>query len=487
MQFTRHFSLGFVVSAPAILSLVIVALILRNHIDTVNREIDDAYRWIETSLIRATKIITVLDYSFSNYSYPDSDLLSEHSKIINDNVCQMWPIDKSLLREDNHAENVPIDVKYLIVGEKELCDEQSYLYQRASEQVSIAPVLSFLHDIDDYLFGVHYIDKEGYLMSAPVTYAKGVNSELLATIKARSAWRETLQNGDVITLLGPKPLIGTSKRVFNMMMPVYVQGEHQGVLSLDISAETLLGNYSNLVTGSIRMVDTSVGEIPENSVHIKPIEIEGVHSNHSLYYELDLVKETRFFFYEERYNLAVILILYVLSVLTLFFINTRVERRHFKELAAKDPMTGLLNRRGLEEYISSATRSEYVALAVLDLDNFKLINDNYGHDMGDNVICYVADQIANSTRDSDAVARFGGEEFVIYLRGRDQDQLFATLERVRTIIGQESKRILDSGFTVSGGVVVTSYEESRDFDKLFKAADEKLYIAKTTGKDKLEC
>jgi diguanylate cyclase (GGDEF)-like protein len=199
------------------------------------------------------------------------------------------------------------------------------------------------------------------------------------------------------------------------------------------------------------------------------------------------VKETRFFFYEERYNLAVILILYVLSVLTLFFINTRVERRHFKELAAKDPMTGLLNRRGLEEYISSATRSEYVALAVLDIDNFKLINDNYGHDMGDNVICYVADQIANSTRDSDAVARFGGEEFVIYLRGRDQDQLIATLERVRTIIGQESKRILDSGFTVSGGVVVTSYEESRDFDKLFKAADEKLYIAKTTGKDKLEC
>jgi diguanylate cyclase (GGDEF)-like protein len=150
-------------------------------------------------------------------------------------------------------------------------------------------------------------------------------------------------------------------------------------------------------------------------------------------------------------------------------------------------MTGLLNRRGLEEYISSATRSEYVALAVLDIDNFKLINDNYGHDMGDNVICYVADQIANSTRDSDAVARFGGEEFVIYLRGRDQDQLIATLERVRTIIGQESKRILDSGFTVSGGVVVTSYEESRDFDKLFKAADEKLYIAKTTGKDKLEC
>ncbi|NMU18707.1 GGDEF domain-containing protein, partial [Vibrio parahaemolyticus] len=114
-----------------------------------------------------------------------------------------------------------------------------------------------------------------------------------------------------------------------------------------------------------------------------------------------------------KYSLIVALFIYVLSTVVLFYVNMHSERRYFKELAARDPMTSLLNRRGMQTVWRNKMTKKQVALAVFDIDNFKKINDTYGHDVGDSAIQLVAKCIRENIRHTDVASRFGGEEFVL--------------------------------------------------------------------------
>lgn len=484
MQVKGHFSVKFVLLMPLVISLLVLALTGKNYFDSVNRDIDDEYERITAALSRASKVISAIDYSFSNYSKSSYILMLEHNIQVKDGLCQMWPIDALLLSEGRHHEIPAVDINYMLVGDANLCDPHSEQYKRVSGQVSLAPVLSFLHDIDPYLRGIHYIDREGYLMSSPDTYARSITPQLLATLKARPYWRETANNRDLITVAGPAPLVASSALVLSMTMPVY-QGEVlQGMLSLDISYDELL-NTKGKLAGSLGIVDTGYLSLPDNAMRQVELNLEGAKGSHTLFYQFDLGKEIKNFFIFERYSLAVVAFIYVFSVTVLFFINTRVEHGYFKELAAKDSMTGLLNRRGLKAFLKTTQHSDYIALAVLDIDDFKSINDTHGHDVGDAVISHVADQISLNIRHSDVAARIGGEEFVIYMTGNDKTLLQKGMSRVQGAVVTTSSEAIVGGFTISGGVEIVTKDEERSFETLFKAADEKLYQAKTTGKDKL--
>lgn len=148
-------------------------------------------------------------------------------------------------------------------------------------------------------------------------------------------------------------------------------------------------------------------------------------------------------------------------------------------------MTGLLNRRGMQGFLKGKRHNQFFAIAVLDIDDFKQINDTYGHDTGDKVICYIAEQIENHIRSADAVARFGGEEFVVYITAKEQEQITKIMQRIFDAVCGDSQAILAAGFTLSGGVEVVGSDSERSFEELFKAADEKLYVAKTRGKNQL--
>ncbi|MFB9216811.1 GGDEF domain-containing protein [Vibrio sinaloensis] len=484
MQVKRHFSLKFVFLVPLVLSAVIFSLTIKNYYDSLNRDLDDEYTRIQDSLARSAKVLTAVDYSFSNQSKLRNIHLLEHNRQVIGGVCQMWPLDALLLTDGRNHEIPAVDINYMLVGEPSLCEPGSDIYERVADQVSLAPVLSFVHDIDSYLLGIHYIDKEGYIMSSPDTYAKTFSIETLRTVKTRPFWQMTANNPDLITLTGPAPVSTNSQPVMSMTMPIFSAGKHQGMLSLDVAYEKLL-NTNGKLAGALAIINGTLISPPESAVRVEKINIEGLAGTHRIYYAFDLTKEVKNFFYFERYSLFVVVIVYLLSVIVLFFINTRVEHSYFKELAAKDPMTGLLNRRGFQTFIAGVQHQRYVAIAVFDIDNFKSINDTYGHDVGDNVISYMADQIVASIRDCDVAARFGGEEFVVYMSGGDVESLKKSMLRVQEAICAHSQQIIEPGFTVSGGVEVVDGDNASDFDQLFKAADEKLYIAKTSGKDQL--
>ncbi|HWJ50796.1 MAG TPA: GGDEF domain-containing protein [Solirubrobacteraceae bacterium] len=154
--------------------------------------------------------------------------------------------------------------------------------------------------------------------------------------------------------------------------------------------------------------------------------------------------------------------------------------------ARTDELTGLLNRRGFDERalveLARARRNDQsIALVMLDLDHFKHINDEWGHDIGDRVLASTGKVLAEVSRDIDVVARFGGEEFLVMLPDSDSLDAEAFAGRVRTALAESDASGLPA-VRVSAGVHASS--TIRDVETLLRRADTALYDAKRAGRDR---
>ena len=156
-----------------------------------------------------------------------------------------------------------------------------------------------------------------------------------------------------------------------------------------------------------------------------------------------------------------------------------------KFLAFHDPLTGLLNRRVME----SVLRREFnrarryvspLSLVFIDVNDFKSINDQYGHDQGDKVLRFLADTLVNMSRDSDVIARFAGDEFVLILPETTNDNAIHLMDRIENHLVAEPVQLNGQPVTVSisFGVASTADESIQDPGLLLKKADKTLYDAK---------
>ena len=164
------------------------------------------------------------------------------------------------------------------------------------------------------------------------------------------------------------------------------------------------------------------------------------------------------------------------------------EIQQMNEKIHEDHLTGVLNRRGLDlvfnREIARANRQQQpVCYALLDIDNFKVLNDTHGHKVGDEALVYLVNAVKNVTRSDDVVARYGGEEFVVLLPNTRLKEAVEVLSRVRRDLTKkfflhENKKLL---ITFSAGVA--EYKSGESQDNIFKRADEALYRAKKNGKN----
>ncbi|WP_428717795.1 GGDEF domain-containing protein [Undibacterium curvum] len=161
------------------------------------------------------------------------------------------------------------------------------------------------------------------------------------------------------------------------------------------------------------------------------------------------------------------------------------------KLASQDFLTGLPNRRAFHSHLkrkqasAKATEGSY-CICILDIDHFKKVNDTYGHDIGDEVLKFVAQHLKDSVRVGDFVARLGGEEFVLFMPEIDLTDAIHVAERVRKAIDMcvyEGNGITIH-VTISIGII-ESYPDATDAE-LFELADQALYRAKQNGRNKLE-
>jgi two-component system cell cycle response regulator len=164
-----------------------------------------------------------------------------------------------------------------------------------------------------------------------------------------------------------------------------------------------------------------------------------------------------------------------------------------REEAVHDPLTGLFNRRIVEETLEaesdrSSREGTSLSIVMLDIDNFKRVNDTLGHLAGDSVLREIAVKISNSVRTYDVVARYGGEEFLMILPGCSGKEAYELAERVRRRIADE---IMDTSegmiaITASLGIVTTKSGVKLDSTELIAAVDAAMYKAKANGRNRVE-
>jgi len=161
-----------------------------------------------------------------------------------------------------------------------------------------------------------------------------------------------------------------------------------------------------------------------------------------------------------------------------------------EEAARTDPLTGLPNRRAIEEWTSKQMRGAdrhgfplWVALG--DIDNFKKINDTFGHDAGDIVLKTFADLLKRNTRASDICGRLGGDEFVLVITHVEPDRIAETVNRFRETFSALSFPLQGQSVrvTASFGVAGLSSDGTADFGALLRRADKMLYEAKRAGRN----
>jgi len=179
----------------------------------------------------------------------------------------------------------------------------------------------------------------------------------------------------------------------------------------------------------------------------------------------------------------------VLPFAFIWMMNARL-LAHMGRQTTTDPLTQLLNRRGLEragelELARFARKREDFALVLMDLDHFKRLNDTFGHAGGDAVLCEVAALLRGMIRESDILGRLGGEEFVLLLSSTPASGAARLMETLRAALAEHRFRLhgVDFNVTASFGVTVSGGRPNVEWEKLLHEADVALYSAKDAGRN----
>lgn len=152
------------------------------------------------------------------------------------------------------------------------------------------------------------------------------------------------------------------------------------------------------------------------------------------------------------------------------------ETKELNNELKRDNLTKVYNRRILDENI------DYDVLAMCDIDNFKEINDTYGHNVGDEILIEIANKLKSMVRNTDIICRYGGDEFTILFRNCSMEDVMKRMERIKESINNlEVKQNLN----ISVSVGLSEYEFGKGLNKALKEADKALYNSKDRGKNRV--
>jgi len=171
----------------------------------------------------------------------------------------------------------------------------------------------------------------------------------------------------------------------------------------------------------------------------------------------------------------IIMLILAYILIYLYYIN---RKRSFI-----DPLTKIYNRQYLHEFLNTSSLEHY-QLMMIDLDHFKQVNDNYGHDVGDKVLINIVGQIKNSIRQEDILVRFGGEEFLVLIHKRSLDTCLIIAERIRDSVMTHEIQVVDKQILMTISIGINPFPSyAKNFDEAVKIADEQLYNAKISGRN----
>ena len=188
-------------------------------------------------------------------------------------------------------------------------------------------------------------------------------------------------------------------------------------------------------------------------------------------------------------NLAISLVV-TLVVIFLTYLSLGRYQRKIEEMASTDKLTGLLNRHAfgilIDKLIASYRRApQPITVLLADIDHFKHINDQFGHRVGDIVLAGVAKLLQENLRKADFAVRWGGEEFLVILRGCMMAEGLVVAEKIRSEIAEKQIYEAEPTLRVTISVGVSNFDDSEPIDQTVNRADMALYMAKERGRNRV--
>jgi len=163
---------------------------------------------------------------------------------------------------------------------------------------------------------------------------------------------------------------------------------------------------------------------------------------------------------------------------------------HLKRSATTDPLTGLFNRRGTDailarECAKAKRHGRHFAVLMTDLDHFKKVNDQHGHDVGDEVLQELASRLRATVREEDHVARWGGEEFLVLVQEDHSETVMNIAEKIRKNVAERPFSTRAGRLSVTISLGVACYREYEAAEATISRADKALYQAKNEGRNRV--
>ncbi|PQJ57833.1 sensor domain-containing diguanylate cyclase [Vibrio splendidus] len=467
--------------------LVVLSLLLVDSAEESGKQYGNENQDVTRSLAELTQIINALEYNITAlYPLHGDTYAFSHDKKVEDETCYFISEDLQAPRFD-----------FMFSGPTEMCDPNSGLYSEAGKRLFIAPTMAYFANTIDTISAIYFISKEKFVISSPSDIAQYMKGDAFdSVVNSRPYWINTVRFGlsqdkHQVVYTGQYDDYLTGEKVVTLTKGIYVDGEFKGILGVD-------GYVSNLVSNPKHGYEiTSVRGLNKYGLmdftHSRPLYVDGINTQLYLTIEEDKSEHFLHVLEMERAQLSILLALYIVSALWLWRFYTKQEHNRLNDLAMQDPLTGLLNRRGFEARLLAQDEEPIIGVGVFDIDDFKVVNDHYGHKIGDEVICHVAQLMTNSVRQQDIVARFGGEEFVVAITGESSELLSSIFERIQNDISLQCYRTPTGdkvNISVSGGATLYSLYKFDSVGHLWenqsiRSSDEQLYKAKAAGKNQV--
>ncbi|MGR5000222.1 sensor domain-containing diguanylate cyclase [Vibrio celticus] len=467
--------------------LVVLSLLLVDSAEESDKQYGMENQGVTRSLAELTQIINALEYNITAlYPLHGDTYVFSHDKKIEGETCYFTS-------EEQHAPRFD----FMFSGPREMCNPESDLYTEAGKRLFIAPTMAYFANTIDTISAIYFISKEKFIISSPSDFASYIKGDTFdSVVNSRPYWVNTIRFGlaqgqDQVVYTGQYDDYLTGQKVVTLTKGIYVNGEFKGVLGVDGYVSNLVSNPTHGYKVTSTRGTNKYGFM--DFTYSKPLYVDDIDTQLYLSIEEDKSEHFLHILEMEKIQLSILLVLYLLSVLWLWRFYTRQEHQRLNELAMRDPLTGLLNRRGFEARLLAQDEEPIIGVGVFDIDDFKVVNDQHGHKVGDEVICHVARLMLNSVRQQDIVARFGGEEFVVAITGESSELLSSIFERIQNDISLQSYRCPTGdkiSISVSGGATLYSLYKFDSVGHLWenqsiRSSDEQLYKAKAAGKNQV--
>ncbi|MEL0609315.1 sensor domain-containing diguanylate cyclase [Vibrio echinoideorum] len=467
--------------------LVVLGLLLVDSAEESDKQYGIENQGVTRSLAELTKIINALEYNITAlYPLHGDTYVFSHEKKVEGETCYFISEEQQAPRFD-----------FMFSGPSEMCDPKSELNSEAGKRLFIAPTMAYFANTIDTISAIYFISKEKFIISSPSDFARTIKGDTFdSVVNSRPYWVNTIRFGlaqgqDQVVYTGQYDDYLTGKKVVTLTKGIYVDGEFKGVLGVDGYVSNLVSNPAHGYKVTSTRGANKYGFM--DFTHSRPLYVDGINTQLYLSIEEDKSEHLLHVLEMERFQLLILLALYIASTLWLWRFYTKQEHNRLNDLAMLDPLTGLLNRRGFEARLLAQDEEPIIGVGVFDIDDFKVVNDHYGHKVGDEVICHVAQLMMNSVRQQDIVARFGGEEFVVAITGESSELLSSIFQRIQNDISLQSYRCPTGdkvNISVSGGATLYSLYKFDSVGHLWenqsiRSSDEQLYKAKAAGKNQV--